>query len=112
MAFKRNKFGAVKTTVDGLKFDSKLEARRYQELVLLQRAGKISELSVQVPFTIIHKQPGERAVKYVSDFTYRENGELVVEDVKGGKATATPVYKIKKKLMLLVHGIRIKEVYA
>lgn len=111
MAIKRNKFGAVKTTFGGLKFDSKLEARRYQELLLLQKAGKISELTVQVPFTVIHKQPGERAVKYIADFSYRENGDLVVEDTKS-KATATPVYKIKKKLMLQVHGIRIKEVYA
>ena len=63
-------------------------------------------MKLQEEFTLIEKQEGERAVKYKADFTYREGGELVVEDKKGLK---TPVYVIKRKLMLFVHGIKIKE---
>ena len=81
----------------------------------MERAGAISDLKTQVPFLLIPAQKDdagktiERAVKYIADFTYRENGQLVVEDVKSD-ATRTDVYKIKKKLMLSVHGVRIKEV--
>jgi hypothetical protein len=87
-------------------YASAAEANRALELHLLQRAGKISGLEEQVPFEIIPKQLGETAVKYIADFTYWEKGLFVVEDVKGVK---TDVYRIKRKLMLLVHGIRIRE---
>lgn len=104
-----NKYGNIKTmTFDGIKHDSQKEANRWCELKLLQRAGKISELERQVPFELIPKQDGERACTYVADFVYMENGVKVVEDVKS-KATRTESYKIKKKLMLWVHGIKIKE---
>ena len=102
-----SKYKNVKTTIDGITFDSKKEATRYAELKLLARSGLIQNLRLQVPFELIPKQDGERAVKYITDFVYTENGETVVEDVKGIK---TDVYKIKKKLMLKVHGLRIKEV--
>lgn len=109
--------------VDGIKFDSKKEAVRYNELKLLEKAGEISGLRRQVKFELIPAQrepdtigkrggvkPGkviERAICYYADYVYIQNGETVVEDVKGFR---TPVYKIKKALMLYIHGIRIKEV--
>ena len=91
--------------------DSKKEARRAQELWLLQRAGQISTLRQQVTFELIPAQYingkcVERACRYVADFVYTQDGKTVVEDVKGYK---TPDYIIKRKLMLHVHGIRILE---
>ena len=74
--------------------------------MLLERAGKISDLKRQVKFELIPKQQGERACNYVADFTYYEDGKYVVEDCKGYK---DKVYRIKKKLLLWVHGHRIRE---
>ena len=102
-----SKYKNVKTTLDGITFDSKKEATRYAELMLLQRSGLIQNLRLQVSFELIPKQAGERAVRYIADFVYDENGETIVEDVKGVR---TDVYRLKKKLMLKVHGLRIKEV--
>lgn len=104
-----NKYGAkkIKDPATGFVFDSKKEFHRWCELNILQKAGKISGLSRQVSFELIPKQTGERAVNYVADFTYYEDGYFIVEDCKGYK---TEVYKIKKKLMQYVHGIKIKEV--
>ena len=102
-----NKYGNIKTvTSDGIKHDSIKEANRWCELKLLERAGKIRLLQRQVKYLLIPKQEGEREVCYIADFVYQEDGKLVVEDVKGHR---TEVYKLKKKLMLWVHGIRIKE---
>ena len=99
-------------TLNGDKFDSHKEARRYGELVLLERAGQISHLERQVKYELIPSQRVdgkvvERACTYVADFVYMENGKKVVEDTKGFR---TKDYIIKRKLMLYVHGIRIKEV--
>lgn len=91
---------------DGEVFDSVKEFHRWGVLKLLQRAGKISDLKRQVKYELIPKQDGERACYYVADFVYQEDGKLVVEDTKGFK---TDAYKMKRKLMLWVHGIRIKE---
>lgn len=91
---------------DGQVFDSVKEFHRWGCLRLLERAGRITDLKRQVSFELIPKQQGERACTYVADFTYYENGQYVVEDCKGFK---TDVYRIKKKLMLWVHGIHIKE---
>jgi hypothetical protein len=103
----KNKYGARKLTApDGQKFDSVKEYHRWGCLRLLERAGKISDLKRQVSFELIPKQDGERACTYVTDFTYYENGQYVVEDCKGFK---TDVYRIKKKLMKWVHGISITE---
>lgn len=116
------KYGNKKVSINGIKFDSRKEARRYAELVLLQRAGQISNLQLQVEYELIpsqynwyydnkgNKKKGmclERAVKYRADFVYTENGETVVEDTKGMR---TKDYIIKRKLMLYVHNIRIREV--
>ena len=88
-------------------YDSKREYRRAQELRLLARVGEISDLQEQVKFELIPKQEGERAVHYLADFVYSTRaGQRVVEDTKGHR---TPVYNIKRKLMLQVHGIRILE---
>lgn len=101
------KYGNRKLTApDGQKFDSVKEYHRWGCLRLLERAGAISNLKRQVKYELIPKQIGERACNYVADFTYMENGRLVVEDVKGVK---TDAYKIKRKLMLWVHGIKIRE---
>lgn len=94
-------------TSDGIEHDSQREANRWCELKLLERAGQIQDLQRQVKFELIPKQQGERAVNYIADFTYTENGKKVVEDTKGMK---TKDYIIKRKLMLYIHHIRIKEV--
>jgi len=114
LAMSRNKYGNRKTSVDGTMFDSAREARRWQELVLMSRAGVISHLRRQVPFELIPSQRDEngkcieRECRYIADFVYMENGKMVVEDVKSS-ATKTPEYKIKRKLMLKEFGIRVKE---
>lgn len=121
-----NKYGNIKcSTPDGKVFDSRREAQRYMQLRILEMAGHITDLKMQVPFELIPaqyetdaigKRGGivkgkliERAVVYRADFVYTDTstGETVVEDAKGMK---TDVYKIKKKLMLHVHNIRIVEV--
>lgn len=117
------KYHAQKTIVEGMTFDSKKEANRYLELRLLEKAGEITDLRCQVEYELIPAQYGpnvttprgktkrgpllERAVKYKADFVYNDSGETVVEDVKGFR---TKEYVIKRKLMLLNHGIRIREV--
>lgn len=87
------------------------EARRYIDLNLLQRAGQIQDLQIQVPFILIPKQKDSkgrviREVKYIADFVYIEKGRKIVEDVKGYR---TKEYQIKKKLMKYFHNIEIKE---
>ena len=101
----------MKVSVNGIKFDSVKEAERYVDLSLLQRAGEISDLRLQVPFELVPKQKDTRGrvireIKYVADFVYTENGKMVVEDVKGCK---TKEYELKKKLMKYFHNIEIKE---
>ena len=103
----KNKYGARKvTSPDGHVFDSKKEFVRWCDLRLLERAGKISDLKRQVKYELIPKQDGERACNYVADFVYCQDGNTVVEDCKGFR---TEGYKIKRKLMLWVHGIKVKE---
>lgn len=108
-----SKYNSKKTIVDGRKFDSKKEARRYQELLLLEKAGEIKNLSRQVKFVLIPSQRDEtgkvveRECSYKADFTYEEGIKTVVEDVKGYR---TKEYIIKRKLMLYQYGIRIREV--
>jgi hypothetical protein len=91
---KSHKYGAKPTSVDGRRFASKREARRYSELKLAEQAGKVRYRLVQV-------------VHYVADFVYCENGNEVVEDVKGYR---TREYKAKKKQMADQLGIEIREV--
>ena len=102
-----NKYGARKVKApDGQVFDSQREYDRWCTLKLLERSGRITDLKRQVSYELIPKQGAMRACSYVADFTYLENGKPVVEDCKGYR---TEAYKIKKKLMMWVHGIRIKE---
>lgn len=107
-----SKYYSKKVTIDGITFDSKREANRYCELALLEKAGQITELELQKEFTLIPSQRidgkvVERACKYKADFSYMENGKHIVEDTKGFK---TKDYIIKRKLMLYIHKIQIKEV--
>lgn len=110
-AAKRSKYGAVKVTVDGITFDSKKEARRYHELKLLQKAGEIHALEIQVPYLIPVTNLSTGSVtqvgRYDADFRYWQGGEVVVEDVKGVR---TPVYRLKKKLVEAIYGIQIREI--
>lgn len=93
------------TVVGGVRFASKKEAKRYGELLLLQRAGKITDLMLQVRRELYVNCM--HVCDYVSDFEYEELGRHVVEDVKGVR---TPEYKIKKALMLAVYDIAIREI--
>jgi hypothetical protein len=94
-----NKYKNRKIVVDNIKFDSILEANRYQELKLLQKAKQISNLRLQVPFLLQEgfKKNGKthRKIEYIADFVYEENGQTVIEDTKGMK---TETFKIKQKL--------------
>lgn len=125
---KKSKYGSRKVTKDGNVFDSVREYNRWTELKLLERAGQIQNLERQVKYVLIPAQrdfcneiytkgrnkgcfkPGkllEKECSYIADFVYIQDGKLVVEDTKGFR---TEAYKIKRKLMLHVHGIRIKEI--
>lgn len=120
-----NKYGNLKITIDGEVFDSRREARRFRDLALLEKAGQIADLRRQVKYVVIpaQREPDrvgprggkikgkllEKEVSYYADFVYRDlqTGEMVVEDTKGMR---TKDYIIKRKLMLYVHGIRVREV--
>lgn len=104
---RRNKYNAIKTVVDGIKFDSRKEAARYQELKILRRAGEIRDLELQPRFLLQDKFKLDgvthRKIEYVADFKYWDNKEKkwIIEDVKGVR---TQVYLIKKKLFLKRYG--------
>lgn len=107
-----SKYGNKKVTVCGIEFDSKREARRYLDLKAAENAGVIQNLRLQVKYELLPNQKidgkvVERAVNYVADFVFDENGKTIVEDTKGHR---TKDYIIKRKLMLYIHGIRIREV--
>lgn len=124
-----SKYGNKKICVDGIQFDSKLEANRWLYLKGLENRGLISNLQRQVKYILVPAQyaqstefykrgekkglpkPGrllELPVSYIADFKYVDNGgDTVVEDTKGVK---TPDYIIKRKLLLERYGIQIKEV--
>jgi hypothetical protein len=102
------KYGNVPTTIDGRTFASKAEANRYAELKLLERAGEIAGLVCQPryelqPAFVTRRGERVRAIWYVGDFEYTDNGQLCVEDVKGGKATQTAVFQLKRKLFLYLY---------
>lgn len=115
----KNKYKNSKVVIDGIRFDSKKEAGRYIVLKSLEKDGKIFGLRRQVKYLLIPTQyevPDEKKKKrkvlerecsYYADFVYYKDGKIIVEDTKGVK---TPEYIIKRKLMLYVYGIRIKEV--
>lgn len=101
---------------DGLKFDSVKEAKRYRELKILERVGEISELQTQYAFVLadsvkFKSEPRRKAaLRYFADFVYQAKGQLVVEDVKSVATRKKDSYRIKKHLMMSVHGIEILEV--
>lgn len=111
MIGRRSKYSSVKSEVYGKKFDSKKEALRYTQLRTLLRNKEISNLVTQPEFTLqddfvlvkknIRKKI--RKIKYIADFMYVKDGEIIVEDVKGVK---TDVYMLKKKMFLKIYGER------
>jgi hypothetical protein len=103
-----SKLHNVRTKVDGFTFDSLSEAKRYGELMIEVMAGIITALEVHKPFSL--NVNGVHICDYESDFTYRRDGKLIVEDVKS-KPTVTRLYRVKKKLMRAIHGIEIQEVF-
>lgn len=111
-----NKYNARKVTVLGREFDSKKEADRFLTLCGKLTRGEISGLRGQVKYELIPAQKKEngkteRAVNYIADFVYIQNGKTVVEDVKGyRKGAAYAIFVIKRKLMLWKYGIEVKEV--
>ena len=90
-------------------WDSRFECDYYYFLVLKEKAREISNLRTQVPFTLINKSKYGTEIKYIADFVYEKNGELVVVDTKG---VLTPVYKLKSRLFAERYGFKIKEVRA
>ena len=108
-----SKYHNRRTIIDGIPFDSAKEAARYSELKLLLRAGEINELKLQEKYRLIPAQYRdgvcvERECSYIADFDYIDkNGVHIVEDTKGVR---TKEYKIKRKLMLYIFGIRITEI--
>ena len=126
------KYKNKKVEFEDMVFDSKKELSRYKELKELEQQGLISDLQLQKVYELIPAQYEtferygkrgqrlkdgkrllERPLTYIADFVYTQDGKLVVEDVKGYRNTASAGYAkfvIKRKLMMYVHGIRIKEV--
>ena len=113
-----SKYRNVKTTVNGMTYDSAKEARRHQELLLLERAGKIEALERQKPFVLVGSVflDGRRKppIRYYADFCYRvcDNGDYyrVVEDTKSPITRKDPLYRAKKHMMKAIHDIEITEV--
>lgn len=104
---KRPKYGNTKQTIDNIVFDSGGEAGHYETLKLLQKAGIITQLRVHPTYDIV--VCGVRVCGYTADFAYQCDGLGIVEDWKS-KFTKTPVYRLKKKLLLATQGIEIREV--
>lgn len=102
---KRLKYRNIPITVNGIKFDSKAEYKRFVELELLQKAGKISNLQMQKDFELqpsFQDNQGEkrRSIKYIADFVYKENEAIIVEDLKSKITAKDSTYIIKKKMLL------------
>lgn len=107
---KRNKYNNLPTVIDDIKFHSKKESARYVQLKLDEKAGLIHDLKLQVPFQLIEplviNGKRHRAIIYYADFTYYDpENNYIVEDVKG---MITDIFKIKYRLMKLIHNIDIK----
>lgn len=110
----RAKYGNEKVVVDGIKYDSKKESRRAGELEQLEKLGKICKLERQKKYVLqpSFKFNGKtiREISYVADFVFEESGQTIVEDVKSEITRKNPVYRLKKKMMMYVHQIEIREV--
>lgn len=113
-----SKYKNKKVVVGGIKFDSRKEARRYQDLKLLERSGEIKDLELQPIYHLIKgvkfstDKRAKPAIRYIADFAYTNaiTGERVVEDVKSPATKKLPAYRMKKHMMLAIHGIEVKEV--
>ena len=97
------KYRNKKIVIDGIKFDSKKESKDWKELCMLEAAGGISNLRRQVPFVLQEGYTNNQGKKirpiiYLADFVYEKDGKTYVQDSKGGKATQTDVFKLKRKL--------------
>lgn len=99
-----SKYRATKQEIDGIVFDSKMEAARYNDLKLLEKAGEIESLIVHPVFPIVVNDTV--ICRYIADFSYYEGEKKIVEDVKGFK---TRDYILKKKLVKAIYGIEILE---
>lgn len=125
---KPNKYGNKKVEVDGLLFDSKKEMQRYLVLKDAERNGVISDLKTQVRYELIpsvkekyikHLKTKDKecertiqlAITYTCDFQYNKNGEIIVEDVKASPKMLPKEFVLKKKMMLALKGIKVKEVF-
>lgn len=113
---KKSKYGNAPVVEDGEEFDSHKEKRRYKELLDLQRLGLIHDLQTQVSFELLesvkfkYEKKRKCAVRYIADFTYMQDGQMIVEDVKSEITKKLAVYRLKKHLMMLVHNLEIIEV--
>jgi hypothetical protein len=111
MSERRGKYNARKVEIDGHKFDSAAEARRYQDLKLAEKAGEIRDLELQHKFPLVVNDI--KVGIYLCDFIYREvsSGRVVVEDVKGyRKGGAYAMFRLKAKLVSAIYGIKITEI--
>mgnify|MGYP003403548853 FL=1 len=113
---KRQRYPHKITYVDGIRFHSKDEARRYKDLIVLERTGGIQNLIMQPRFLIqesyVYRGEKVRKAEYVADFMYNNlKGEVIVEDVKSDHTAKDELYRLKKKLMLFRNmGVIFKEV--
>jgi len=111
---RRNKYGAQKTVVDGFVFDSKREAKRWGELVLMVRAGEITDLMRQPAYEIVVaplKGPPFVVAKFTADFFYRDQtGKAIVEDVKSPPTRKNTAYRLRKRLIEARYGFEIQEI--
>jgi hypothetical protein len=115
--FRANKYHAQVCTVDGIRFDSKKEARRYEALMILVAAGEITWLELQPEFAItvreLWRDDGQlvHCGRFRADFRYVEtaSGEVVIEDTKS-PPTRNTAYRLRKRLVEAIHGVTIREV--
>ena len=110
-----NKHNAERAVSHGIKFDSKKEAKRYNELMMMQKASQIENLKLQHQFTLqegFKTKDGEviRPIRYVADFTYTDqDGNFVIEDVKSEHTRKLPEYRLKYRMMA-EKGFMIREI--
>ena len=117
LAKRSNKYGAKRTRVNGIWFDSKREAERYKLLKAMQMAREITDLELQPEFPLMigdrpvlmrsKGYPNGRRVKYIADFRYEQDGKTIIEDCKGFR---TEVFKLKKALVEAIYDVKIQEV--
>lgn len=112
---KKSKYGNEKVTVNGMVIDSKKEARRYEELMVMLERGEIEDLKLQNTFTLQNAYTTPegkriRAITYKADFTYYKDGKFIVEDVKSPVTRKKPDYRMKVKMMQNVFKIEVVEV--